>query len=74
MDLTPFQRQTCKQTINEYRILVLKARTVLPSSSAVNWASMLIGAGPTEHGYIPDRSGSEIPSVKSLRLLFRIFT
>ena len=26
-------------------------RTVLPSSSAVNWASMLMGAGPTMHGY-----------------------
>jgi len=26
-------------------------RTVLPSSSAVNWASMLMGAGPTTHGY-----------------------
>ncbi|SFS72905.1 Type I phosphodiesterase / nucleotide pyrophosphatase [Sphingobacterium wenxiniae] len=29
----------------------LKARTVLPSSSAVNWASMIMGAGPTMHGY-----------------------
>lgn len=29
----------------------LKARSVLPSSSAVNWASMLMGAGPTLHGY-----------------------
>ncbi len=29
----------------------LTARVVLPSSSAVNWASMLMGAGPTFHGY-----------------------
>src|SRR5690606_11906791 len=29
----------------------LHARTVLPSSSAVNWASMLMGAGPTLHGF-----------------------
>ncbi|MBO9641099.1 MAG: alkaline phosphatase [Siphonobacter aquaeclarae] len=29
----------------------LKARSVLPSSSAVNWASMLMGAGPEVHGY-----------------------
>ncbi|WP_245645606.1 alkaline phosphatase family protein [Niabella ginsenosidivorans] len=29
----------------------LKARSVLPSSSAVNWASLLMGAGPTVHGY-----------------------
>lgn len=29
----------------------LKARSVLPSSSAVNWASMIMGAGYTLHGY-----------------------
>lgn len=29
----------------------LQARTVLPSSSAPNWASMLMGAGPELHGY-----------------------
>jgi predicted AlkP superfamily pyrophosphatase or phosphodiesterase len=29
----------------------LKARTVLPSSSAPNWASMVMGAGPELHGY-----------------------
>jgi predicted AlkP superfamily pyrophosphatase or phosphodiesterase len=29
----------------------LEHRTVLPSSSAVNWASMLMGAGPELHGY-----------------------
>lgn len=29
----------------------LKARTVLPSSSAANWASMVMGAGPELHGY-----------------------
>ena len=42
----------------------LKARCVLPSSSAVNWASMLMGAGPTEHGYTEWNSAvPEIPSV-----------
>lgn len=41
-----------------------KARSVLPSSSAVNWASMLMGAGPTEHGYTEwDSKVPEIPSV-----------
>jgi len=41
----------------------LKARCVLPSSSAVNWASMLMGAGPTEHGYTEwDSKVPEIPS------------
>ena len=29
----------------------LQKRTVLPSSSAVNWASMFMGAGPELHGY-----------------------
>lgn len=28
----------------------LKKRSVLPSSSAVNWASMFMGAGPEIHG------------------------
>jgi arylsulfatase A-like enzyme len=41
-----------------------KARCVLPSSSAVNWASLLMGAGPTEHGYTEwDSKTPEIPSV-----------
>jgi len=40
-----------------------KARCVLPSSSAVNWASLLMGAGPTEHGYTEwDSKVPEIPS------------
>ena len=29
----------------------LENRSVLPSSSAVNWASMFMGAGPELHGY-----------------------
>ncbi len=41
----------------------LKARAVLPSSSAVNWASMLMGAGPAMHGYTEWNSAvPEIPS------------
>ncbi|PVD54090.1 alkaline phosphatase [Terrimonas sp.] len=41
----------------------LKARAVLPSSSAVNWASILMGAGPTMHGYTEWNSVvPEIPS------------
>jgi predicted AlkP superfamily pyrophosphatase or phosphodiesterase len=42
----------------------LKARSVLPSSSAVNWASMLMGAGPTEHGYT--EWGSKTPEIPSV--------
>lgn len=41
----------------------LKTRAVLPSSSAVNWASMIMGAGPTEHGYT--EWGSKVPEIPS---------
>lgn len=46
----------------------LTARSVLPSSSAVNWASMLMGAGPTVHGYTEWNSAvPEIPSADTSR-------
>ncbi|MGC3873227.1 alkaline phosphatase family protein [Halomonas sp. GXIMD04776] len=41
----------------------LKARSVLPSSSAVNWASMLMGSGPELHGYT--EWGSKTPEIPS---------
>src|SRR5882757_11357699 len=41
----------------------LKARCVLPSSSADNWASMLMGAGTTEHGYT--EWNSKVPEIQS---------
>jgi predicted AlkP superfamily pyrophosphatase or phosphodiesterase len=41
-----------------------KARCVLPSSSAVNWASLLMGAGPTEHGYT--EWNSKVPEIPSI--------
>ncbi|WP_216594736.1 alkaline phosphatase [Halomonas sp. PR-M31] len=41
----------------------LKARSVLPSSSAVNWASMLMGSDPVLHGYT--EWGSETPEIPS---------
>ncbi|PWJ59548.1 type I phosphodiesterase/nucleotide pyrophosphatase [Dyadobacter jejuensis] len=40
----------------------LTARTVLPSSSAVNWASLLMSAGPTEHGFT--EWGSKVPEIE----------
>lgn len=40
-----------------------KKRTVLPSSSAVNWASMFMGAGPELHGYTT--WGSQTPELPS---------
>lgn len=41
----------------------LKKRSVLPSSSAVNWASMFMGAGPELHGYTT--WGSQKPELPS---------
>tara|TARA_R100000935_G_C2832225_1_gene165817 strand:- start:1440 stop:2366 length:927 start_codon:yes stop_codon:yes gene_type:complete len=41
----------------------LKARAVLPSSSAVNWASMLMGSSPELHGFTEwDSREPELPS------------
>lgn len=41
----------------------LKKRSVLPSSSAVNWASIFMGASPEIHGYTKwDSRKPEIPS------------
>ena len=41
----------------------LKKRTALPSSSAINWASMFMGAGPELHGYT--QWGSRTPELPS---------
>ncbi len=41
----------------------LQKRAVLPSSSAVNWASMFMGAGPELHGYT--EWGSRTPELPS---------
>lgn len=41
----------------------LKKRSTLPSSSAVNWASMFMGAGPELHGYT--EWGSKTPELPS---------
>ena len=41
----------------------LEKRSVLPSSSAVNWASMFMGAGPELHGYTT--WGSQTPELPS---------
>lgn len=44
----------------------LKKRSVLPSSSAVNWASMFMGAGPELHGFT--EWGSQKPELVSREL------
>lgn len=41
----------------------MESRSVLPSSSAVNWASMFMGAGPELHGYT--EWGSRVPELPS---------
>jgi len=41
----------------------LQARSVLPSSSAVNWASMIMGSSPELHGYT--EWGSKTPELPS---------
>jgi len=41
----------------------LEARSVLPSSSAVNWASMIMGSPPELHGYT--EWGSKTPEIPS---------
>lgn len=44
----------------------LNSRAVLPSSSAINWASALMSAGPTTHGYT--EWGSRTPEIPSIVL------
>lgn len=40
----------------------MEARTVLPSSSAINWATLLMGAGSEMHGFT--EWGSKTPEVE----------
>lgn len=55
-----------KQLMNE-GCYTLKKRSVLPSSSAVNWASMFMGAGPELHGYTEwGVVGDDITSVSTI--------
>lgn len=51
------------RSLMEQGCYTLKKRTVLPSSSAVNWASMFMGAGPELHGYT--EWGSRTPELPS---------
>lgn len=51
-----------KQLMNDGSYTLTK-RSVLPSSSAVNWASMFMGAGPELHGYT--EWGTKTPDLPS---------
>lgn len=42
----------------------MEARTVLPSSSAINWATLLMGAGSEMHGFT--EWGSKTPEVEPI--------
>ena len=44
----------------------LKKRSTLPSSSAINWASMFMGAGPELHGYT-ECSGTSLTRIEPAR-------
>lgn len=54
------------KTLMKQGAFTLKKRSVLPSSSAVNWASMFMGAGPELHGYTD--WGSKTPELPSREL------
>lgn len=45
---------------------MLKKRSVLPSSSAINWASIFMGVGTEGHGYT--QWGSQTPEIPSVAL------
>lgn len=55
------------KSLMEQGCYTLQKRTVLPSSSAVNWASMFMGAGPELHGYT--EWGSQTPELPSRVIL-----
>ena len=54
------------QSLMENGSYTLKKRSTLPSSSAINWASMFMGAGPELHGYT--EWGSKTPELPSREL------
>lgn len=65
MDKDEMPMPNVKQLMKE-GTYTLQKRTVLPSSSAVNWASMFMGAGPELHGYTT--WGSQTPDLPSREL------
>lgn len=61
--LSKAQNIPVMKSIIQHGASTMHARCVLPSSSAVNWASMVMGAGPSLHGYTQWNSQKpEIPS------------
>ena len=54
------------KSLMEQGAWTLQARSILPSSSACNWATMYMGAGPEMHGY--NTWGSRKPDFPSVAL------
>lgn len=54
------------KSMMEHGAWTLSSRSILPSSSACNWASMFMGAGPEMHGY--NTWGSSKPDFPSIEL------
>ena len=63
--IEPAEMPTLKQMMAE-GAWTLQARSILPSSSACNWASMFMGVGPEMHGY--NTWGSKKPDFPSIEL------
>lgn len=61
-------RMSHVRMLMENGMYTLDKRTVLPSSSAVNWGSMFMGAGPEIHGYT--EWGSRTPELPS-RVIYK---
>jgi len=55
------------KSLMEQGSYTVKKRSVLPSSSAVNWASMFMGSAPELHGYTD--WGSQVPELPSRVIL-----
>ena len=54
---------TVKETLMAQGSYSLKKRSVLPSASAINWASTFMGAGTESHGYT--KWNSQVPEIPS---------
>lgn len=55
------------KSLLEQSSYTVKKRSVLPSSSAVNWATMFMGSAPELHGYT--EWGSKVPELPSRSIL-----
>ena len=59
------------KSLMEQGAYTLESRSILPSSSAPNWAAMFMGVGPELHGYTT--WGSRTPEIPS-RVLNKLYS